>query len=88
MNAEMNAAQWRRRVSQTRNYGSCYIPVASRAGLVVGNVRYSYRYYGRSAQGGGHKHKAYAHRVSDGSIVKTRDLTREEFAGAAAGGAA
>jgi hypothetical protein len=57
----MTEAQWISKVLQTRYHGSVYIPVASRDGLTVGDVRYSWTYYGRSGQGGGHKHKAYAH---------------------------
>jgi hypothetical protein len=73
----MNAKYWISLVTQTRNHGSCYVKVAHQDGETIGNVVFSWRFYGRSQQGGGHKHKAYAHRLSDGSIVRTRDLRRE-----------
>lgn len=59
--ATMTEAQWIGKVLQTREYGSTYIPVASRGGLTVDGVQYSWTYYGRSQWGGGHTHKAYAH---------------------------
>jgi len=71
---KMNAVEWSQKVKQTRYYGSTYIPIESRIGLTDGNIRYSWRYYGRSALGGGHKHKAYAHYIDSGKPVPTRDI--------------
>ena len=74
--ATMTEAQWISKVRQTRSHGSTYIPVASRDGLTVGDVTYSWTYYGRSEQGGGHKHKAYAHDAA-GRIVSSKALGRK-----------
>jgi hypothetical protein len=72
--APMNAAEWRQKVRQTRAHGACYIPAASRDGLTENGIRYSWQYYGRSAQGGGHKHKAYAHDAETGATIRSKDL--------------
>ena len=73
----MNPGYWINLVEQTRSYGACYVRVAYRDGGTCGNVVFSWTYYGRSYEGGGHKHKAYAHRISDGTIVRSKDLRRE-----------
>ena len=68
---------WIGRVLQSRAHGSTYILVAMRGGPCEFNgVRYSWGYYGRSQQGGGHKHKAYAHDAKTGAIYRTRDMLK------------
>ena len=75
--AAMGLAEWIGRVNQTRAYGITYIPVASRGGLVVFNaVEFGWSWYGRSQQGGGHKHKAWARWVEAGKPVPSRMLSR------------
>ncbi len=75
----MTEAQWIRKVRQTRSYGSCYIPVASRDGMAVQGITYTWTPYGRSALAGGHKHKAYAH-DSEGKPVPSKDLRPRQTA--------
>ncbi len=67
--AVLTEAQWIGKVLQTRTHGSCYIPVASRHGMVIEGIMYAWRPYGRSAEGGGNKHKAYAHDSSGNSVL-------------------
>ena len=70
---QMTPAEWSGTVQQSRMYGSCYIRVADRGGLTARGVSFSWCYYGRSYQGGGHKMKAYAHDQA-GKIVRTKML--------------
>ena len=79
MHAVMDEAQWIQKVIQTRKYGSCYIPVASRDGMAVEGTRYLWTPFGRSAEKGGNKHKAYAH-DSDGRPVPSKNLRAHQIA--------
>jgi hypothetical protein len=74
--AAMTVREWIGKVAQTRQYGETYIPVASRGGLTAGGIRFSWSYYGKSEQGGGHKHKAYAHDAETGEIVRSSTLRK------------
>lgn len=71
----MNEKEWIFLVRKTRRYGSCYIPVDSREWLTAQGVRYTWRPFGRSAQGGGHKHKAYALDML-GAPIPSKDLRK------------
>ena len=68
---------WIGYVGTTRTYGSTYIHMVDRGGLdavLDGRaVRFDWGWYGRSSQGGGHKHKAHCNyldnsRPVDGSV--------------------
>lgn len=76
MDAPMTPGMWAARVRQSRRYGSTYIPVASRGGLTVGEIAFTWTFYGRSQQGGGHKHKAYARYSITGLKVPSAALAK------------
>ena len=71
---ENTEAYWKRMVLNSRLYKSVYIHAACRGGLTVGNIRYSWRSYGRSVSVGGHQHKAYANYVDTGKPVSKYEL--------------
>lgn len=83
-NYEQQAVKWAQLVIQTRAYGHCYVPAQLREdranySLDKSGKMYEYKWtaYGRSLQGGGHKHKAYAVYVcSNGKPVPTKMLAR------------
>jgi hypothetical protein len=77
MNRPLDERGWIRVVGQTRSYGSCYIPAATRSTCGEWETllrRYSWRSYGRSLQAGGHKHKAYCHDKATGKPIPTKEL--------------
>lgn len=65
---------------QTRSYGYCYVPAAIRQstfgwkGETYKNIKLTYRGYGRSLQGGGHKYKVHARYIDTDSPVPTKVL--------------
>lgn len=71
-----NKERWVEDVRKTRAYGSCYIPLSNRKGLICkdDDVVFSWKPFGRSFLGGGNKCKAYAHRISTGKAVPTKEL--------------
>jgi len=74
---ELDENGWRSVVYQTRIYGSCYIPAATRSVCNEWDTptrRYSWKSWGRSMLTGGHKHKAYCNDAITGKPIPTKEL--------------
>lgn len=77
---------WLGRVLDTRTYGVTYVHTSMRNNYayacvhVFKDITFTYRGYGKSLIGGGHKYKAYAHRGSKPVPTKEIKAMLMEFA--------
>jgi hypothetical protein len=65
---------------QTRRFGHCYVPADIRnnvwgwRGVTHGDIKLSFRGFGRSLQSGGHKYKVHARYVANDMPVPSKVL--------------
>lgn len=76
------ARRWAGYVADTRNKhgdGSCYVHAVERGparSWEYAGMRFTWTSWGRSINGGGHKHKAYCHYAATGNVMRTKDMMR------------